>query len=235
MSSLSASKSLASFSFPQWGRTELLCVEKATKRGWCNVVSNHSAYLSSYSEEKITTILCHEVTKIMESEIVPGFNKSKFETLVRGAKAENFNGIHIEKAPDLTLRRQSLHPGIVANYFDALFIECKLIDKGKTPLKYIEEGIKRFVVGDYAWAMPHAMMLGYVRDTKTLPDGLMDSYKRNKKKPDVLRCEPIDNICTPDSDSTPPQTHKTRHARLWRHKQYGCPGDIELIHIWLNC
>ncbi|MCG2775680.1 MAG: hypothetical protein L6406_08375 [Desulfobacterales bacterium] len=235
MSSLSTSKSLTSFSFPQWGRTELICVEKATKRAWCNVAHEHSGRLSSYSEEEITTILRDEVSRIMESNIIPGFNKAKFETLVRGAKAANFNGIHIEKAPDLTLRRQSLHPGIANNYFDALFIECKLIDRGKTPLKYIEEGIKRFVIGDYAWAMPHAMMLAYVRDSKTLPDSLMISYKRNKKKSDVLMCEPIDNRCTPDSDSTPPQTHKTKHARPWKHKDYGWPGDIELFHIWFTC
>jgi len=235
VSLLSGTKSLEDFVFPRWGKTQLQCVEMAIKQAWKNIKVEHPELLASRSEEDVTNLLCLEMEAIMQSKSVSGFGTSRFETLVRGAKAEDYDGKHIEKAPDLTLRRKGRHPGIVSTHFEALFIECKLIEKGKTPLKYIVAGIRRFVVGEYAWAMPHAMMLGYVRDGKILPDGLMDSYERNKGKQVVLLCIPQGAECTQTSDSTPPQTFTTLHKRPWKHGEYGEPGDIELRHIWLDC
>jgi hypothetical protein len=58
--------------------------------------------------------------------------------------------------------------------FDALFVECKPVD-AKHPVgsKYCDDGLIRFVRGDYAWAMQEGMMLAFARDGRTIAKHLI--------------------------------------------------------------
>ena len=214
----------------------LLCIDNAIKRAWRNVLKKHKKQLHNYSEEEITEKLEDEIQKIMDAEDESGFNRSVFQTISRGAKFCSYNNAHLEKQPDLTLRKVDLTPGIFDSRQDALFIECKLIDgRNKSPLNYIKHGIRRFVDGEYAWAMPHSMMIAYVRDGKKIPSAIKDTFKRNSQNALVVHCSPTLNQYNLWVDSMMPQTYKTDHTRLWNHKLYGPPCDISISHVWLNC
>lgn len=236
MSSLTGSKSVKKYPFSSWSQSELICVRNAIKGAWNNVTANKSNKLLTSSEEEITEKLEYEIQRLMDKEIIQGFSPSLFQTIVRGAKFRSYNDAHLEKQPDLTLRQIGLRPGLVDDSrHEALFIECKVIDSGKTPLMYIENGIRRFTDGEYAWAMPHATMLAFVKNTATIPNSLEESFGRNKSKAIIKRCSPLKNEYTEATGSSVPKTLCTTHSRNWSHPKYGPPGDIRLEHIWLSC
>jgi len=226
-----APKSVCTYPSPQWTKQQLRSVEDAIKRAWSRLQGNGT--LKTGSEEEINNLVCQGIDEVRRNECVIGFTPAVFEAPVRGAKFENYKGEHIEKAPDLTIRRIDIAPGLAYPHFDALFIECKLIASGKTPLLYIREGILRFVVGDYAWAMSHALMLGYVRDGKGLPDALLQSFRRNCQNEKVKECLPQGEGCRQESNDLA-DIYQTIHIRKWRHPEFGPPGEIEITHLWLR-
>ncbi len=98
---------------------------------------------------------------------------SQFETSTREGNLRNFNGNHLDRQPDLTFRPLRGHIQTINTVPTAIFIECKPIDSAHPVAStYCRSGLIRFVNGDYAWAVDRAMMLAYVRNVCTLPDGL---------------------------------------------------------------
>lgn len=231
MSPLTKPKSVCAYPSPQWPKQQLRSVEDAIKSAWNRLQGNET--LKTGSEEEVNNLVCQSIDEVRRNECVIGFTPAVFEAPARGAKFENYKGEHIEKAPDLTIRRIDITPGLACPYFDALFIECKLITQGKTPLLYICEGIHRFVVGDYAWAMSHAMMLGYVRDGKKLPGDLLQSFRKNSGNNKVKECQPQGVGCRQETGDLI-NIYQTIHTRRWRHSEFGPPGDIEITHLWLR-
>ena len=56
---------------------------------------------------------------------------------------------------------------------NGLFVECKPVDAAHPPGgDYCDAGLIRFVNGDYAWAMQESLMVGYVRDGRTIKSHL---------------------------------------------------------------
>jgi hypothetical protein len=231
---LSKPNSFKTFPFQRWDDDILFCVDKAIKTAWVLVQNKYSSTIMSFNEETISEKLEYELQKLMDSEKLPIFNRSKFQSVVRGGKYCSYNGVSIEKAPDLTLKLIDLNPGISDSRHDALFIECKIINRGKTPLLYIENGIYRFVEGEYAWAMPQAMMLAFVKNKKKLPTDLLESFKRNMSKKKVHKCQPKHNKMT-EVIPKAPKTFLSKHVRKWVHAEYGVPGNIDILHLWLDC
>jgi len=112
-------------------------------------------------------------------ELIDGF--ALFETPVREGNVRNHRGDRPDCQPDLTFR--PLRGQIVAksSVMSAIFVECKPIDSSHhVGSAYCQEGISRFVKGDYAWCVDRAIMLAYVRNICKLPDGL--SYVLDQKK-----------------------------------------------------
>ena len=98
---------------------------------------------------------------------------SQFETSTREGNLRNFNGDHLDRQPDLTFRPLRGHIQTRNTVPTAIFIECKPIDSAHPVAStYCRAGLIRFVKGDYAWGVDRAMMLAYVRNICTLPDGL---------------------------------------------------------------
>ena len=109
--------------------------------------------------------------------------------------------------------------------YDGLFIECKPIDPNRT-LKgqYVNEGINRFVNGDYAWAMPCGMMLGYVIKNYKTPEDLSAILREEKHTSENLKEEPIETTVT----------YQSKHKRDWKYPATNTkPGEICIQHLWL--
>ena len=81
---------------------------------------------------------------------------------------ENYNGEKISKKPDLVFHLQREN-ALRDQRQDAIFAECKPVDRDHSlSANYCavgtdRVGVERFIIGDYAWAMHEAMMIGYVR------------------------------------------------------------------------
>ncbi|MCL7930512.1 hypothetical protein [Halomonas llamarensis] len=106
-----------------------------------------------------------------EPDTIRGF--SLFQLPVREGNLANRAGDKLDNQPDLAFRPLRGQLDTRSSAMAAIFVECKPIDS-KHPVgsTYCKAGISRFVRGDYAWAVDRAIMLGYVRNTCPLPEGL---------------------------------------------------------------
>jgi hypothetical protein len=236
MISLSKRNTKHTFPFPKLNGLILILLDSAIKSAWSTILSKPQIQLNSLIEEKITEKLQKELQRTLDYEKVTGFNRSIFQNIHRGAKFCSYNDEHLEKQPDLLIQQIQLRPGINDSRHDALFIECKILDDlQKSPRLYIEDGIRRFVDGEYAWAMPQAMMIAYIKGNHQLPESLKTSFLRNFKKINVAKCSPINNEYHLLENSIEPKINVTSHERTWEHAKHGKPGQIDLMHIWLDC
>jgi len=167
---------------------------------------------------------------------IPGFDRKIFSS-VRRVEVVNYDGTKKGKKPDLCFDLQREHRVDWNQIQDALFAECKPIDK-KHPLSghycAVEKdctGIERFVIGDYAWAMEEALMIGYARKGFSIDPHLIDALK------DPLKKTKLGNPTSPRSISerTKPTLYWTRHLRTFPWVQGSPATPIVLYHSWHNC
>lgn len=128
--------------------------------------------LATDREDRVTERLFHVLENdLRQTGEVVGFNVTLYDRVVRHAEVTNYNGQKLAKTPDLSfkLRSPGAEPRAVVSSHDALFVECKPVDADHSAgSAYCDDGLIRFVNGDYAWAMQEAMMLAYVRDGRTI-------------------------------------------------------------------
>jgi hypothetical protein len=170
---------------------------------------------------------------------VEGFDRQFFGPVTRGSEVENYNGEKISKKPDLVFHLQREN-ALWDQRQDAIFAECKPVDRDHTlSANYCavgtdRVGVERFVIGDYAWAMHEAMMIGYVRgDFRIHPDlatSLVDSKRHELLGSPTI---PLALFCA--RDGTEP-LHQTRHLRRFKWKQTGqLATSIMFYHSWHDC
>lgn len=198
--------------------------------------------LAHAKEDEITK----ELRNIIESDLrqtgeVAGFDRSSYDFVPRQAQWESFDGTKIAKTPDLyfRLRRDDSSNPHLLSAFDGLFVECKPIDREHpTGSAYCDLGIKRFINGNYAWAMPEAMMLGYARDGRTIPKHLVPAMK-DETRQRSLKVKSMPRTINLKRPSTPPQAHPL-HVSIHRRpfewiENKGPASDISIYHVWFDC
>jgi len=158
---------------------------------------------------------------------------SQFETSIREGNLRNFNGDHPDRQPDLTFRPLRGQIQTRNTVPTAIFIECKPID-GDHPVAstYCRTGLIRFVNGDYAWAVDRAMMLAYVRNVCTLPDGLSSCLANAGFAADMNLQGNFETISPTAAGDTVCQSKHDRSFCL----PGGCKpaGLITVHHLWLH-
>lgn len=204
-------------------------VEKALSIAWREVLTRID--VKRESEAAITTELANVLNRYLDDPLRPvsGFSGSTFETVQRGGETQNYNGVHIEKRPDLTIRLGGRRSGMAIDRAQTgIFVECKILDSTHSLLDYCKHGVTRFVVGDYAWAMTHAMMVAYIRDATQKVEVLAKHLQSEE-----YACAACGDVVV-DRPSPTDRVMETRHQRAWRYPQTsGEPGEIALVHLWL--
>ena len=117
--------------------------------------------LATAVEVQITAVL-HQVLKdeIWNRDVVEGFDGEVIRTIIR-PEVVSFDRKSLSKRPDMMVELVDRPVGVRPSQ-DGIFVECKPVDAAHPlPSCYCDEGIHRFVCGDYAWAMTEAMMIGY--------------------------------------------------------------------------
>ena len=148
----------------------------------------------------------------------------------RGAESISFDGSHLEKRPDLSIILSG------ADRRFPLTAEAKILDAvaSKTTRLYCENGIRRFVRGEYAWGNREAFMIGYVRDGSSIDPTLKTFLsKATVTDPDSYLVEVLPvPVNTGQFDLA-----YTRHGRSFVYggqRQPNRPGPISLWHLWLT-
>ena len=214
----------------------VLVVEAAVQMAWRIVREKpRPCFDLRYAVEDAVTqelceVLCNEVFAM---GLVEGFDRDAFDIPNREPKVRNFNREHLDKMPDLLIRLVD-RPDVALLSQDGLFIECKPVDRDHPAGScYCDKGLIRFVVGDYAWAMTEAMMIGYAREGYTISPKLDDALRSRLGKISTLS---LPTPC-PDSEATSfsQPVHVSQHGRSFRYVETDTQApDITIRHLWLR-
>lgn len=198
----------------------------------------------------IASALENEITEMLEDVLensvrnrgeVAGFDTEFFGKVSRGSETVSFNGTKISKKPDLVFALRREHRIEWDQRQDALFAECKPVDRAH-PLSghYCAvgkdcTGIERFVIGDYAWAMEEALMIGYVRDGLRVDPHLAAALNHTASRHllgDPTPPEAIEVIVT---EGRMVVLHCTIHQRRFPWPDGRAASAIDLFHSWHDC
>lgn len=91
---------------------------------------------------------------------------SEFETVIRG-ESQITADRRLQKKPDLTFRPRVVYRGVFDQGRWGWFVECKIIQNDDSAKLYLNEGLARFVGGEYSAWMPSGAMVAYTRDGST--------------------------------------------------------------------
>jgi hypothetical protein len=226
---------------PRLGLPVILLVRRVLIRAF-ELLREQNFQLATASEDEVTAALRSVIqNNLRESGSIAGFNKRTYEPVIRQGQWANYNGSILTKTPDLcfSLRDDSHEPRRIITEFNALFVESKPVDKTHPAgSKYCDDGLVRFVRGDYAWAMQEAIMLAYARDGRTIANNLLSVMSENLRMESLATIE-LPQICSHPAaiaTSVAEAVHVSRHRRKfpWRDNK-GNATDICVYHLWHQC
>lgn len=183
-------------------------------------------------EPRITANIAHCLNEFRNSDRhASNFHKTIFQEVVTESSTTTYDGKSVDKRQDLVIRLLSrAGPPSIAGY-GALVIECKVISPNKGVSLYCKDGLIRFVQGDYAWAMPSAMMLAYVRGSYSVQETLQPFLQKDHAERNILKTLRLPHAAQKMGDDV----YASKHDRPWKFPETNhSPGPITLLHLWLN-
>ncbi|MFA5263698.1 MAG: hypothetical protein WC378_07705 [Opitutaceae bacterium] len=223
----------------------LLIVEQAIAEAWKRLKRNPpSGFDIATAPEDVVTFHLHDVlvNDIYRRRRVPGFVRETFNPPQREPKVCSFDRGSIDKMPDLRIDLVD-RPLVTLLTNDGLFIECKPIDGNHSvPGHYCRKGLRRFVVGEYGWAMPEGMMVAYVAASHQGPRATPLAALRTaleasqQTTPDEFATLQMPTQCPiATARRAPVIAWITRHRRQFNYVQTGGPApELLLRHLWLK-
>lgn len=218
--------------FPPFSLLVRKAIENAIREAWQRVkASFNPGDLADAIEPEITAALQEKLNELRHSsdDKASSFSASAFEHVSRGEECCNYNYEHIEKRPDLTFRLAGRRPGLSDQQYYALYVECKIVDAKHSVNDYCKNGLSRFIIGDYGWAMSIGMMVAYARGTESIANDL--NKKLTDEQTKYLVRHPA-QIRPGEGGHSP--VHFSNHGRSFTYPSSQSPGDIEVAHLWLR-
>ena len=218
---------------------ERSAIEEAIVVAWRRVpaaAARAGVDLGSVDEEPITRLLRDELDALQRDRTnpVPGFSDREFDHI---PESEAIRVGARVVYPDLVVRPRNTPPGVpLGRRVDyGLMIECKILDRTRPNLSlrtYCVKGLLRFVTGEYAAAMPSAMLVAYVRCEWSVPEQLV----RHFSEAGYDREYQVQSMPALHAERAQVPVYVSRHGRpgvlVWdRH----AAGDIAVTHLWLRC
>lgn len=226
---------------PRLGRPVILFVRRVLLRAF-EKLRERGFSLATEREDRVT----EQLFNVLENDLrqtgeVQGFNSTFYDRIVRHAEVTNYDGQKIAKTPDLSfkLRYPEVESRSVLSSHDALFIECKPVDAahpaGST---YCDDGLIRFINGDYAWAMQEGMMLAYVRDGRTIAGHLIPAMATSARNTSLGTVQGLQS-CAETAAAACPEAeavHISQHRRDFHWPDgKGKATNITVYHLWHRC
>jgi hypothetical protein len=223
---------------PRLGLPVILLIRRVLLRAF-ESLREESFNFTDASEDEVTAALRSKIeNRLRQTGEVSGFNIHKFETVIRQGQWTNYDGTRPAKTPDLffKLRDYESELSLVLSEFNGLYVEAKPVDSTHpVGSKYCDDGLIRFVCGDYAWAMQEGMMLAYVRGGRTIAKHLIPAMGQAHRKASLATislpedCRPIAAPACPEAEAI----HISHHRRnfQWPDNK-GQATDITVYHLW---
>lgn len=198
----------------------------AIRVGLARVRADGVVDLAAAGETAITDALVVELNAMLDENPppVPVFSSLNLETVIKGNELRSYNNAHIEKRPDMLFRPRGPRPPGVQRLYCGYFVECKIVSESRTMIDYCGDGLKRFLSGEYAWAMSFGMMLGFARDSYRVSDQFVRHLRLFPRYDLVGEVE-----LEPEAGA---DVYVSVHTRSWVHTSGEAPGNIRLLHFW---
>ena len=205
--------------------THLILIAETLSRAWRDLLVEHRSTLLSGQEVELKSFIESRLNALVDEE---GLWSQLVRGVARGEETLSFDASHLEKQPGLNILLTNRSPAF------PLLVECKLTDApARKRIKlYCDDGLVRFVKGEYGWAGREAFMLAYVRDGSTISSCLypflaesqsqvMDSYLTGT----LPESKAAESMCLARSS----------HHRAFRYLglEHDDPGPIAIWHLWL--
>lgn len=202
----------------------LKCIAAVLNRAWNDLLTERRATLLSGPEAELNSLMEIRLNALIETDDLWSLLA---RNVARGKETISFNGSNLEKRPDLSIYLTDRSPSF------PLIVECKLIDvkRRKTLDLYCEDGLLRFVRGDYAWATREAFMLAYVRDNSTIFGRLRPFLNECRtKQPDAY----LTDVLPESISGSDMHVARSPHNREFRYVGLSNgPGAIAIWHLWI--
>ena len=154
-------------------------IAEVLTRAWSDLLGERRSILLFGSETEVNSLIESRLNALIdEDELWSLLARS----VARGRETLSYDGSHLEKRPDLSIHLTDRSPSF------PLIVECKVIDarSRRTVDLYCDDGLLRFVRGEYGWATREAFMLAYVRDGSTISSCLAPFLiKSRTRQPDT--------------------------------------------------
>ncbi len=203
----------------------LLAIAEVLQRAFDQIRRDHPSEVAIGEEPAVTALLQARLNGLINQDAIW---RQLVVSVGRGTESISFDGSHIERRPDLSivLSDDRRFP---------LVAEAKILNAaaGQTLKRYCDNGLRRFLDGEYAWARREAFMLAYVRDGSTISPLLTTALsKAHGSKPDPYKVEEFPVQVGP---ATPPDLARSRHGRSFAYpkSQSHNPGPVSIWHLWL--
>lgn len=193
--------------------------------------------LATATEDEITNAL-HPILEndLRQKGTVAGFNRRIFDEVTRHGPVANYKFTKVKTAPDLCFKlRDDAEPRLSLSVHDALFVECKPIDSAHAAGgDYCEKGLRRFVVGDYSWAMQDALMIGYARHERTVDTHLIPAMQQRAKMLKIVSLPYAIKGAAAEARAEALRVSRHKRGFAWPDKK-GAAVDIFVYHAWHQC
>ena len=211
---------------PPAQQSHLLIIAETMARAFTDIRTRHLQTVMSGTEAEITALLQARLMALLEEDIFWG---QLVLSVSRGSESISFDGSHLEKRPDISLALSN------RDRFP-LLVEAKIVDhtRGKTIRLYADNGIQRFVSGDYAWGRREGMMIAYVRDDSTIDATLTPFLAANLSQPsDMYSVQALPGAVVEASVQVAISSHERPFIYPQRQPPLHQPGVISIWHLWV--
>jgi len=226
---------------PRYGLPIILIIRRVLIRAFEILRERDDCPIGTAQEDEITIALRGVIENRLRQQRgeVSGFDRQTFERVQRQHRGVNYSGTANKVEPDMrfTLRDDS-RIGILSTE-DGLTVECKPVDPKHSPTSaYCREGVRRFVEGEYAWAMEEALMIAYARCGRAIASHLLPAMSTMSMRAELQ----VEALPTPvggeaaKADDATEALHASVHQRSfsWRDGK-GRATPITIYHSWHRC
>jgi hypothetical protein len=208
-------------------QTHIEAITDVIGRAWNDLSLSQPNVLKYGSEAEINALMGVRLNALLDDDPLW---RLLVRSVTRGSEAISYDGSHLEKRPDLSIHLTARNPSF------PLIVECKLIDEKsqKTSKLYCDQGLTRYIVGEYAWGTPEALMVAYVRDGSTIESSLTPFLIESEKltpPPYLLMSGPE---TSPHATLDLARSHHQRAFKYLASPPDDVPGPIALWHLWAS-
>jgi hypothetical protein len=203
-------------------------IAEGLSRAFNDIRSSATSTVTSGSEAEVTALMEARLNALIEQDPFWG---QLVVSVARGKESLSFDGSNLEKRPDL-----SIHLSSRSRCFP-LIVEAKIIDSAtsKTETLYCNQGLRRFIDGEYAWASREAFMIAYVRDGSSIATKLEPFLSNGMVQvPPEYLVEQLPISTGPKGSDLAQSCHGRNFIYSHQTPPANKPGSITVWHLWVS-